>query len=77
MRNHLVLTVISLAALTALSPGLRSRVQAAAQAPGASSKLADLSGDWTPDGRRGGIGQSQSISDIGGRKRGQEDDIPY
>ena len=30
-----------------------------------------------PIRERGGIGQSLSISDIGGRKRGQEDDIPY
>ena len=43
----------------------------------ASSKPADLAGDWAPDGRRGGIGQSLSISDIRGQKRGNEDDIPY
>ena len=30
-----------------------------------------------PDGRRGGIGQSLSVSDIRGEKRGKEDDIPY
>ena len=77
MRIHLMLTVVSLAAVTALSQGLRSRVEAAGQAPGASSKAADLSGDWTPDGKRGGIGQSQSIADIGGRLRGKEPDIPY
>jgi hypothetical protein len=46
-----------------------------AQTP--SSRTADLSGDWTPDRDRGGFGQSLSLSDIGGRKRGKEEDIPY
>ena len=50
---------------------------AAPQSQPASSKPADLAGDWAPDGRRGGIGQSLSISDIRGQKRGNEDDIPY
>jgi len=50
---------------------------AAPQSQPASSKPADLAGDWGPDGRRGGIGQSLSISDIRGQKRGNEDDIPY
>jgi len=49
----------------------------APQAQGGSSKVADLTGDWAPDQKRGGIGQSLSLSDIGGRRRGQEDDIPY
>src|SRR5438128_18982 len=37
----------------------------------------DLSGNWAPDPNRGGIGQSLSLSDIRGQKRGQEEDIPY
>src|SRR5215472_3286498 len=41
------------------------------------AKVVDLSGDWAPDRARGGMGQSLSLSDIGGRKRGNEDDIPY
>jgi hypothetical protein len=39
--------------------------------PGATSKVADLSGDWAPDPKRGGIGQSLSLSDNGGRQRGE------
>ena len=31
----------------------------------------DLSGDWAPDRARGGMGQSLSLSDPGGRKRGK------
>src|SRR5690242_15325689 len=50
---------------------------AAAAAQNNPSKVPDLSGDWTPDPKRGGFGQSFSLSDMGGRKRGQEDDIPY
>lgn len=46
-----------------------------AQTP--SSNPADLSGDWAPDPNRGGFGQSLSLSDSGGRKRGKEEDIPY
>jgi hypothetical protein len=43
------------------------------------SKPADLSGDWALDTRpgRGGIGQSMSAADPGGRMRGKEPDIPY
>jgi hypothetical protein len=79
MRNTLTL-------LAALVVGIATfslvRVQAptaaaAAQGQGASAKVPDLSGDWTPDGRRGGIGQSMSIADNGGKQRGKEPDIPY
>ena len=68
MRNILVTTAIALAALAAAPalPALRAQ-----------SKVPDLSGDWAPDRTRGGMGQSLSLSDIGGRKRGNEDDIPY
>jgi hypothetical protein len=43
------------------------------------SKVPDLSGDWALDTRpgRGGIGQSLSAADPGGRLRGKEPDIPY
>jgi hypothetical protein len=41
------------------------------------SKPADLSGDWALDNMRGGIGQSLSAADPGGRMRGKEPDIPY
>jgi hypothetical protein len=37
----------------------------------------DLSGDWALDSKRGGIGQSASYSDPGGKLRGKEPDIPY
>ena len=45
--------------------------------PGGSSKIPDLSGTWTRDGKRGGFGSSLSLSDPGMKKRGHEDDIPY
>ena len=43
------------------------------------SAVPDLSGDWALDTRpgRGGIGQSLSAADPGGRLRGKEPDIPY
>jgi len=47
------------------------------QAQTTSSKPADLSGTWGLDATRGGIGQSISIADIGGKMRGKEPDIPY
>ena len=82
MRNRLVASATALMAVIAISSMLRA--QTAAPSPGAtagsqsgSSKVPDLSGDWTPDRTRGGIGQSLSISDIGGRNRGKEPDIPY
>ena len=77
MRHLLKTAAVSL--LLALAVAAGSRVltaQAPAPAAGA-SKVPDLSGDWTSDRTRGGFGQSLSISDMGGRKRGNEDDIPY
>src|SRR6478735_7537542 len=77
-------TGLALMLLASIVPA-RVRVEAA-PAPGAgqaaagqnaASKIPDLSADWTPDPKRGGFGQSFSLSDQGGRKRGQEDDIPY
>src|SRR5437764_12091890 len=59
----------ALLTLPAFSPALGAQ--------SASTKVPDLSGDWAPDRTRGGMGQSLSLSDPGGRKRGNEDDIPY
>src|SRR5262245_33350380 len=81
MRNPLVVSVTALAAAITISLVLRAEMSAqpqpAANTQNRSSKAPDLSGDWAPDRTRGGIGQSLSLSDIGGRKRGNEDDIPY
>jgi hypothetical protein len=67
MRNRLVMSAAAVLAVVAFSPTFRAQT----------AKIPDLSGDWAPDRTRGGIGQSLSLSDIGGRKRGNEDDIPY
>jgi len=82
MRNRLVVSAAALMAVMTFTPV--PRVQTAASSQGAaansqagSSKVADLSGDWAPDPKRGGIGQSLSLSDNGGRNRGKEEDIPY
>ena len=69
MRNLLAAAAGVLVVLAAFSTAVP------AQTP--SAKVPDLSGDWAPDRARGGFGQSLSISDMGGRKRGNEDDIPY
>lgn len=69
MRNTLVLSMAGL--LGALVFPLASQAQQA------SSKPADLSGTWGLDGTKGGIGQSISVGDIGGKLRGKEPDIPY
>ena len=65
MRNRVV--VSAAAVMTLMTVSLVVRAQTA--------RIPDLSGDWAPDARRGGIGQSLSLSDIGGRNRGN--DIPY
>jgi hypothetical protein len=68
MRNRLVMSAaVLVVAVTVFSPRFRAQT----------AKIPDLSGDWSPDRTRGGMGQSLSLSDIGGRKRGNEDDIPY
>src|ERR1700739_4054699 len=77
-----VLAVIAAMAVMTFCAFLRAQTTAlppaaTAVSQTASSKLADLSGDWAPDPSRGGIGQSLSLSDNAGRKRGQEEDIPY
>jgi hypothetical protein len=82
MRDRSAAAVIVLIALATVSLILRAQTPtaarpAAAQSQRAPSKVADLSGDWAPDPKRGGIGQSLSLSDNGGRLRGKEPDIPY
>jgi hypothetical protein len=47
------------------------------QAQTSSAKVPDLSGDWGLDTKRGGIGQSISAADPGGKMRGKEPDISY
>src|SRR4030095_5253656 len=76
MRNRLTLLETLLLGDATFSL-IASAQSPAGQTPAASSKAPDLSGDWAPDGRRGGIGQSLSISDIRGANRGKESDIPY
>jgi hypothetical protein len=82
MRNRLMISAMALMTvmmcwrLAEAQTAPPARAAAAQAAPG-SSAVPDLSGNWEPDRRRGGFGQSMSISDMGGRKRGQEDDIPY
>ena len=82
MRNRLVVLATALMAVMAFSLSLRAQTAAAlraeaAQTQSGSAKVPDLSGDWAPDPKRGGIGQSLSLSDNGGRNRGKEPDIPY
>ena len=82
MPNRALQSAIALMALVIFSLVLRAQNTAPSRAqagppPGATSKVADLSGDWAPDPKRGGIGQSLSLSDNGGRQRGKEADIPY
>jgi hypothetical protein len=82
MRNRLVASAAALMAVITFSTVLRAQTAApsrgvTAGSQGGSSRVPDLSGDWSPDGRRGGIGQSLSLSDNGGRQRGKETDIPY
>src|SRR5262245_33684709 len=73
MRNRALLSAIALMALMLVS--LVARAQntppraPAGPPPGTTSKVADLSGDWAPDPKRGSIGQSLSLSDNGGRQR--------
>ena len=82
MRSFLIASLAGFALLAVLSPVARAQMPAPSQqakttAQTNSSKAADLSGDWTADPKRGGIGQSLSLSDIGGKNRGKEPDIPY
>jgi hypothetical protein len=76
-----VASIVALSATVTFPCILRAQATAPqgarANSQAASSRPADLSGDWAPDPKRGGIGQSLSLSDIGGRNRGKETDIPY
>ncbi len=69
MRNSLVLSIAGLVGALVFPLALRAQT--------APSKPADLSGTWALDSTRGGIGQSVSFSDPGGKLRGKEPDIPY
>jgi hypothetical protein len=82
MRNRVVVSAVAFLVLAGLSPMLRAQTAApskgaTAQSQGGSSSAPDLSGDWALDGKKGGPGQSISLSDPGGRMRGKESDIPY
>src|ERR1700694_1339105 len=80
MRNRLIITS-TLVTIITLGAFLRAQTVAKSAVPEPSgiqsSKAADLSGDWGLDLKRGGIGQSISLSDPGGKLRGKEPDIPY
>jgi len=79
MRNRIAVLVVVLAASFIHLPRLRAQAAPAkpAAAQGQSSKPVDLTGDWMQDEKRGFIGQSISVADIGGKLRGKEPDIPY
>jgi hypothetical protein len=87
MLNRFVTSFILVAGIVGFAtanPSLALRAQttappraAAGANQNASSKPADLSGDWVQDEKRGFIGQSASLSDMGGKLRGKEPDIPY
>jgi hypothetical protein len=74
--RHRLLVVFALIAVVSFSLILRAQT-ATPQSGAASSKPVDLSGDWGLDTTKGGIGQSVSFSDPGGKLRGKEPDIPY
>jgi hypothetical protein len=80
MRTWTVSILTLIPALIFVS-GMRSQTQAPAipkvQNSAESSKVPDLSGDWAADPKRGGIGQSLSMADTGGKNKGNEGDIPY
>jgi hypothetical protein len=81
MRNRLVIASIVFVTIITSAPVVRAQTVAKSTAPeptgSQASKAPDLSGDWALDNKRGGIGQSISLSDPGGKLRGKEPDIPY
>ena len=78
MRSRLAVSLTAVIAVLTSAHLIHAQTAGRGAAPAAAtSKVPDLSGDWAPDGMRGGIGQSLSISDNGGRNRGKEPDIPY
>ena len=67
MRNRLMLLGTLTIGVLACTLAVRAQAPVRGATPpanAASAKPADLSGDWAPDPKRGGIGQSLSISDI-------------
>jgi hypothetical protein len=78
MRNFLAIASGVLVAGLVLPIGLRAQAGLPADpSKSASSAAADLSGSWSPDGKRGGVGQSFSLSDPQGKQAGAETDVPY
>jgi hypothetical protein len=76
MRRFLFILSVTLMATVASLPVLHAQgasPSGASASQSGSSKIPDLSGSWL---RKMGI-QSISNSDIGGTKRGKEEDIPY
>jgi hypothetical protein len=79
MRTRFVLSAILSLAFAPHLTTLHAQAPASNAAPKAqaNSKVPDLSGDWIADNKRGGIGQSLSAADPGGKMKGKEPDIPY
>jgi len=73
LKDLLKLWVMLIVAIVLIRPARGQNAPTNAAAPTQSSKIPDLSGSWL---RKTGI-QSISNSDIGGNKRGHEEDIPY
>lgn len=82
MRTRFMLSAIALMTVAPFSTALFAQAPvpagaATAQGQTSSSKVPDLSGDWIADPARGGIGQSLSAADPGGKMKGKEPDISY
>ncbi len=82
MRTRFMFSAIALIAMAPFSANMFAQAPAPAKADAVqgqtnSSKIPDLSGDWVADGAKGGIGQSLSAADPGGKLKGKEPDIPY
>jgi hypothetical protein len=72
-----LLTLVILASLIVPAEVTDAQSRRTAERSSPLSYIPDLSGDWMPDNTRGGIGQSISLADPGGRLRGREPDVPY
>jgi hypothetical protein len=79
MRTRFVLSAILSLAFAPHAIVLHAQAPASNAPPQGqmNSKVPDLSGDWIADNKRGGIGQSLSAADPGGKLKGKEPDIPY
>jgi hypothetical protein len=78
MRQRVLVCLLTLAGAMVCTPAMRAQTGAPptsgkAQGQSGSSKVPDLSGSWL----RAKSQLSVSPSDLGGAKRGKEDDIPY